>query len=115
MTSLCAEAGVDPLSVFGTPERVQAAWRTRDAKLGTRGFFTVEHLPPQMMYDLYVTWLQHDVLRMKHHEIHILEKPNKIRFGGCVESSEGVSHHLIPTGLTLSCLGCQDFVDEPAI
>ena len=68
-----------------------------------------------MTYNLDVVRLQCDMLHMKHHKICILQKPNKIRFGGRVESSEGVCCYPVPGGLTLSRLSSQDVADEPAI
>ncbi len=97
------------------PERFQTARCTRDAKLGTRGVLAVQHLPPQMTYDLDITQLQRDALHMKHYKIGILKKANKICFCGRVESCEGISHYPVAACLMLSCLGCEDVADEPAI
>ncbi len=114
-TSLCAEAGVDPVIVLGTPEHFHAARRTRDAELCTRGFLADEHLPSQTTYNLDVARLQCDAPCMKRHQIGILEKPHEIRFRGRVESSEGICCHPVPGGLTLSRLRSQDVADKPAI
>ncbi len=114
-TLLRAEAGDYPVGVLGPPECFQTAWRTQDAELGTRGILAVKYLHPQTTYNLDVARLQCDTLHMKHYEIGVLKKPNKICFGSRVESCEGVSHCPVPAGLMLSRLGCKDVADEPAI
>ena len=111
---LRAQASMNLLCVLARPEGFHTAWRTRDAKLCTRGIFSLQHFTPQTMHNLYIMWLQCDALQMNCYKVCVLQQPNKICFCSCVQGCEGTSSDPVAIFLPLGRFSCHDIADQPA-